>query len=124
LAPCRQTRSRGVVNLADLERLFPATLGSSGTAQQASKGVPRPELPRHRHDGWRKLGEWIDDEPPQGEEIEERGKPQGRKTIYAKGSVEWEKQQEEEERLARIAAQEEKEKRRGARIAAVLGKRS
>jgi hypothetical protein len=38
--------------------------------------------------------------------------------------VEWEKQQEEEERLARIAAQEAKEKRRGPRVTAVLGKRS
>ena len=71
--------------------------------------------------GWRKLGEWIEDEPLVGDEIEERGKPQGPKTIYAKGSVEWEKQQEEE-RLARIAAEEAKEKRRLARVAAVLGK--
>jgi len=40
------------------------------------------------------------------------------KPFTLKGSVEW------EERLARIAAQEEKEKRRRARVAAVLGKRS
>ena len=48
-------------------------------------------------------------------------KPEGHKTTYAKGSVEWEKQQQEE-RLARIALQEAKEKRRLARVAAMLGK--
>ena len=41
--------------------------------------------------------------------------PQGPKTIYAKGSVEWEKQQQEE-RLARLALREPKEKRRLARV--------
>ena len=69
-------------------------------------------------DGWVKLGEWIEDEPPEGEQIAEQNKP---KVTYARGSLEWEAQQEEE-RLARIAAEEEKEKRRLARVAAVLGK--
>src|ERR1700726_1896561 len=69
--------------------------------------------------GWVKLGEWIEDEPPEGEQIAEQNKP---KVTYAPGSLEWEAQQEQE-RLARIAAEEEKEKRRLARVAAVLGKK-
>ena len=68
-------------------------------------------------DGWVKLGEWIEDEPPEGEQIAEQNKP---KVTYAPGSLEWGVQQEQE-RLARIAAEEEKEKRRLARVAAVLG---
>ena len=70
-----------------------------------------------RH-GWRKLGEWIDDELPDGQQID-YNKPEDAKIIYAVGSLEWQAQQEEE-RLARIAAEEEKEKRRLARVAAVL----
>jgi hypothetical protein len=69
--------------------------------------------------GWVNLGEWIEDEPPEGEQIAEQNKP---KVTYAPGSLEWEAQQEQE-RLARIAAEEEKEKRRLARVAAVLGKK-
>ena len=69
--------------------------------------------------GWVKLGEWIENEPPEGEQIAEQNKP---KVTYARGSLEWEAQQEQE-RLARIAAEEEKEKRRLARVAAVLGKK-
>src|ERR1700720_1001614 len=69
--------------------------------------------------GWVKLGEWIEDEPPEGEQIAEQNKP---KVTYAPGSLEWEVQQEQE-RLARIAAEEEKEKRRLARVAAVLEKK-
>jgi hypothetical protein len=70
-------------------------------------------------DGWVKLGEWIEDEPPEGEQIAEQNKP---KVTYAPGSLEWGVQQEQE-RLARIAAEEEKEKRRLARVEAVLGKK-
>src|ERR1700751_4280135 len=72
--------------------------------------------------GWRKLGEGIiDPDLYDGEQIAEIDKPEGPKTTYAKGSVEWEKQQEEE-RLARIAAEEAKEKRRLDRVAALRGK--
>jgi hypothetical protein len=70
-------------------------------------------------DGWVKLGEWIEDKPPEGEQIAEENKP---KVTYAPGSLEWGVQQEQE-RLARIAAEEEKEKRRLARVEAVLGKK-
>ena len=70
-------------------------------------------------DGWVNLGEWIEDEPPEGEQIAEQDKP---KFTYAPGSLEWGVQQEQE-RLARIAAEEEKEKRRLARVEAVLGKK-
>ena len=70
-------------------------------------------------DGWVKLGEWVEDEPPEGEQIAEQNKP---KVTYAPGSFEWGVQQEQE-RLARIAAEEEKEKRRLARVEAVLGKK-
>ena len=53
--------------------------------------------------GWRKVGECIiDPDLYDGESITEIDKPAGLKVNYAKGSVEWEKQQEEE-RLARIA---------------------
>jgi hypothetical protein len=69
--------------------------------------------------GWVKLGEWIENEPPEGEQIVEPNKP---KVTYAPGSLEWAAQQEQE-RLARIAAEEEKEKRRLARVAAVLEKK-
>ena len=73
-------------------------------------------------DGWRKLGEAIiDPDPSDGEQIIESDKPAGPKLEYAKGSVEWQKQQEEQ-RLAGIAAEEEKEKRRLARVALMLGK--
>ena len=51
--------------------------------------------------------EWIEDEPPEGEQIAEQNKP---KFTYAPGSLEWGVQQEQE-RLARIAAEEDK--RRG-----------
>ena len=70
-----------------------------------------------RH-GWRKLGEWIDDELPDGQQID-YNKPEDAKIVYAVGSLEWQAQQEAE-RLDRIAAEEEKEKRRSARVAAVL----
>ena len=69
--------------------------------------------------GWVKLGEWIENEPPEGEQIAEQNKP---KVTYAPGSLEWEAQQEQE-RLARIAAEAEKKKRRLARVAAVLRKK-
>jgi hypothetical protein len=72
--------------------------------------------------GWRKLGEGIiDPDPSEREQITELYKPAGPKLEYAKGSVEWQKQQEEQ-RLAGIAAAEEKEKRRLGRVAALRGK--
>jgi hypothetical protein len=43
--------------------------------------------------GWVKLGEWIENEPPEGEQIAEQNKP---KVTYARGSLEWEAQQEQE----------------------------
>jgi hypothetical protein len=70
-----------------------------------------------RH-GWCELGEWIDGEPPDGQQIDQT-KPEDAKAVYAVGSLEWQAQQEEE-KSARIAAEEEKEKRRLARVAAVL----
>jgi len=72
--------------------------------------------------GWVKLGEGIiDPDLYDSEQITETDEPQGPKTVYAKGCVEWEKQQEEET-LARIAFEEAKEKRRLARVAALRGK--
>ena len=68
--------------------------------------------------GWRKLGEWIEDEP-----IEEQSKPEGPKVIYAIGSMEWEAQQEQE-RSARIEAEARREKRRLARVAMVMSAKS
>ena len=71
---------------------------------------------------WVKLGEGIiDPDLYEREQITQTDEPGGPKTVYAKGSVEWEKQQEEE-RLAGIAAEEAKEKRRLARVAALRGK--
>ena len=72
--------------------------------------------------GWPKIGEGIiDPDLCDGEQIAETDEPEGPKTVYAKGCVEWEKQQEEE-RVARIALEEAKEKRRLARVALLLGK--
>ena len=73
--------------------------------------------------GWTKLAEWTDDEAPEGEQTEARNKPQGPKPVYAKGSMEWQQEQEKQS-LARIAAEQDKERRRLARITAVLGKQS
>jgi predicted phage terminase large subunit-like protein len=76
--------------------------------------------PLIRH-GWRKLGEWIDHEPLIVAPLEEQKQPQGPKVVYAKGSMEWQAEQEEQ-KLATIAAEEEREKKRLARVAAVLGR--
>jgi predicted phage terminase large subunit-like protein len=73
--------------------------------------------------GWTKLAEWTDDEAAESKQIEEQNKPQGPKVIYAKGSLEWQ-QEQEKQKLARIAVEEEKERKRIARIAVVLGKKS
>ena len=35
------------------------------------------------------FGEWIEDEPIEDQQIEEQNKPEGRKVIYAIGSMEW-----------------------------------
>jgi predicted phage terminase large subunit-like protein len=73
-------------------------------------------------DGWPKLGEGIiDPDLYDGDQMAETDKLEAPKTVYAKGSVEWEKQQQEE-KLARIASEEAKEKRRLARVAALRGK--
>src|SRR5215469_6468746 len=92
-------------------------VGSDGTLEVSADDAE----PLMRH-GWRKLGECIiDPNLHDGEPITETDKAEGPKGNYAKGSVEWEKQQEEE-RLARIALEEAKEKRRLARVAAMRGK--
>ena len=73
--------------------------------------------------GWTKLGEWIEDEPAEYEHITEPNTPEGPKITYAVGSMEWHAQTEKE--LAdRKAAAEEKERRRLARLATFLGKKS
>ena len=73
--------------------------------------------------GWTKLGEWIEDEPAEYEHIKEPNTPEGPQITYAVGSMEWHAQVEKE--LAdRKAALEEEEKRRLARLAAFLGKKT
>ena len=68
--------------------------------------------------GWTKLAEWTDDEAAASEQLEEQNK-----VVYAKGSMEWQQEQEKQS-LARIAAEQDKERRRLARIAAVLKNKS
>jgi hypothetical protein len=70
------------------------------------------------HAGWRKLGEWIEDE-----QIEEQIKPEGAKVIYAIGSTEWQAEQQQK-KSARIEAEALREKRRLARVAMVMGAKS
>ena len=67
---------------------------------------------------WTKLAEWTDDKAAASEQLEEQNK-----VVYAKGSLEWQ-QAQKKQRLARIAAEEEKERKRLARIALVLGNKS
>jgi predicted phage terminase large subunit-like protein len=74
--------------------------------------------PMLRDARWRKLGEWIEDEP-----IKEQNKPEGRKVNYAIGSMEWEAQRQQEE-SARIEAEARREKRRLARVAMVMSAKS
>jgi predicted phage terminase large subunit-like protein len=71
--------------------------------------------------GWRKLGEWIEDEPIEDEEIEEQNKPEG--PIYAVGSMEWQAEQQQKE-ISRIEAEAQREERRLARVAMVMGAKS
>jgi hypothetical protein len=73
--------------------------------------------------GWRKLGEWIEDQPIEDEQIEEQNKPEGSKVIYAIGSAEWQAEQQQE-RSARIEAEAQREKRRLARVAMVMAAKS
>jgi hypothetical protein len=73
--------------------------------------------------GWTKLGEWIDDEPAEYEHIKEPNTPEGPQITYAVGSMEW-FAQNEKDLTDRKAAVEEQEKRRLARLAAFLGKKS
>ena len=75
------------------------------------------------HAGWRKLGEWIEDEPMEDEEIEEQSKPEGPKVTYAVGSMEWQAEQQQKE-IGRIEAEARREKRRLARVAMVMGAKS
>jgi len=73
--------------------------------------------------GWTKLAEWSDDEPAESEHINQPNTPAGPKITYAVGSMEWRAQQEKE--LAdRTATREEKEKKRLARLAKFLDKKS
>ena len=73
--------------------------------------------------GWTKLGEWIEDEPAEYEHIKEPNTPEGPQITYAVGSMEWHAQVEKEP-ADRKAALEEEEKRRLARLAAFLDKKS
>jgi hypothetical protein len=95
-----------------LSRLF-LEVASDGTLEVSADDAD----PLIRH-GWRKLGEWIDPEPFDVAQLEEQNKPQGPKVCYAKGSIGREAEQEEQ-KLAAIAA-EEREKKRIARVAAVM----
>jgi predicted phage terminase large subunit-like protein len=89
-------------------------VASDGTLE-VSEDDAQPML---RDARWRKLGEWIEDEP-----IEEQNKPEGRKVNYAIRSMEWKAQQQREE-SARIEAEARREKRRLARVAMVMGAKS
>jgi hypothetical protein len=73
------------------------------------------------HAGWRKLGEWIEDEPIEDEQIEEQNKREG--PIYAIGSMEWQAEQQQKD-ISRIEAEARREKRRVARVAMVMGTKS
>ena len=73
--------------------------------------------------GWTKLGEWIEDDPAEYAHIDEPNTPEGPKITYAVGSMEWHAQTEKD-LAARKAAAEEKERRRLARLATFLGKKS
>ena len=73
--------------------------------------------------GWTQLGEWIDDEPTEYERINEPNTPEGRKTTYAVGSMEW-RAQTEKDLADRKSAAEEGEKRRLVRLAIFLSKKS
>ena len=73
--------------------------------------------------GWTKLGAWIDDEPAKYDQINKPNAPEGPQITYAVGSMEW-RAQVEKELADRKAALEEEEKRRLARLAAFLGKKS
>jgi hypothetical protein len=66
--------------------------------------------------GWQKLKEWIADEIPK----HAQNKPEPPKTNWARGCMQWDAEQEEQ-RLARIAAEEESEKTRLARVARFMG---
>ena len=78
--------------------------------------------------GWRKLAEWIEDEPIEDEQFEdeqfeEQNKPEGRKVIYANGSTEWKAEQQHKE-ISRIEAEARRGKRRLSRVAMVMGAKS
>jgi len=73
--------------------------------------------------GWPKLGDLIDDEPFADEQIENRDTPEGLKITYAFGSLECEAAIKKEVAACK-AAEEEQEKRRLARVATFLGKKS
>jgi hypothetical protein len=73
--------------------------------------------------GWTKLGAWIDDEPAEYEQINEPNAPEGPQITYAVGSME-RRAQVEKELADRRAALQEEERRRLARLAAFLGKKS
>jgi predicted phage terminase large subunit-like protein len=73
--------------------------------------------------GWRKLGEWIEDEPIEDEQIEKQSKPEDPKVTYAVGSMEWQAEQQQKE-ISRIEAEARREKRRLARVAMIMRAKS
>ncbi|MBV9561665.1 MAG: hypothetical protein JOY90_14630 [Bradyrhizobium sp.] len=73
--------------------------------------------------GWRKLGEWIEDEPIEDEQIDEQSKPEGPKVTYAVASMEWQAQQQQKE-IRRIEAEARRERRRLARVAMIMNAKS
>jgi outer membrane biogenesis lipoprotein LolB len=75
------------------------------------------------HAGWRKLGEWIEDEPIEDEQIEKQSKPEDPKVTYAVGSMEWQAEQQQKE-ISRIEAEARREKRRLARVAMIMRAKS
>jgi predicted phage terminase large subunit-like protein len=73
--------------------------------------------------GWRKLGEWIEDQTVEDEQIKKQNKPEGLNVIYAMGSMEWQAEQQQKQ-SARIETEAQREKRRLARVAMVMGAES
>jgi predicted phage terminase large subunit-like protein len=73
--------------------------------------------------GWTKLGAWIDDEPAEYDQINNPNAPEGPQINYAVDSMEW-RAQVEKELDDRKAILQEEEKRRLARLAAFLGKKT
>jgi hypothetical protein len=73
--------------------------------------------------GWTKLGAWIDDERAEYGHIYEPNTPEHPQITYAVGSMEWRAQVEKQLADSREIMEEE-EKRRLARLAAFLSKKT